>query len=273
MTTKIPLILFSGGLDSTALVYKQLQIGPCDVMYADGGQHPAKIASELVAREKIISYLNKTCPHKVQKDFRAPHISFAQTPGNRYSQPAAWLFAALSVIDNDRHSELQVGYVYSDGGFCRWLPNIENAWRELQRFTRWHDPIPVNWPLIDLEKYQILDAIDPELVNMIWVCEMPNSEGENKYSQCGKCRPCKMAKQTLAAYKETYGHTIHTKLLINRQRRAEDVKDRTKTDSEYVSKSAAMGRPFTQVRDNMPPTNHDPRPNWWFTSNADTVDK
>ena len=82
-----------------------------------------------------------------------------------------------------------------------------------------------------------------------------------------------MAKQTLAAYKETYGHTIHTKLLINRQRRAEDVKDRTKTDSEYVSKSAAMGRPFTQVRDNMPPTNHDPRPNWWFTSNADTVDK
>ena len=273
MTTKIPLILFSGGLDSTALLYKQLQNGPCDVMYADGGQHPGKIASELVAREKIINYLNATCPHKVQQDFRAPHISFAQSPGNRYSQPAAWLFAALSVIDGTRHSELRVGYVYDDGGFCRWLPNIENAWRELQRFSRWHDPIPVVWPLIDWEKYQLLDVIDPELVNMIWVCEQPKHENDNKFSQCGSCRPCKTAKQALANYKEDHGYTIHTKLLINRQRRAENAKDRAKTDSDFVGKAAAVGHPVVQVRENMPPTIHNPRPNWWFTSSTDVVEK
>lgn len=264
MTTKIPLILFSGGLDSTALLYKQLQIGPCDVMYADGGQHPIKITRELEAREKIIGYLNDTCPHKVQNDYRAPHISFAQSPGNRYSQPAAWIFAALAVIDAGRHSELRIGYVYSDGGFCRWLPNIEAAWNNLQSFSRWHEPIPVTWPLIDIEKYQLLDQIDPELITMIWVCEQPGLDEKDEFKQCGKCRPCRMAKQTLADYKQTNGYTIHTKLLINRQRRAEEAKDQTAANIKYADGSLSFTRVVSQVRDPASLPIHNPRPNWFF---------
>lgn len=261
---KCPLILFSGGLDSTALLYRQLQRGPCDVMYADGGQHPAKIASELLAREKIITYLNKTCPYKVRNDYRAPHITFAQSPDNRYSQPAAWIFAALSVIDPDLHTELRIGYVYDDGGFCRWLPNIESAWHNLQSFSRWRDPLPVVWPLIDVEKYQLLGEIDPELINMIWICEQPKTKEGGGYTQCGECRPCRMAKQTLRNYKEANGHTIHTKLLITRQRRTEDLKNRTEIDSKYVADSVCMGRVVSQVRDSLPLPHYTPRPDWYF---------
>lgn len=238
---KIPLILFSGGLDSTALVASALQKGQCDVMYADGGQHPEKVKQELRARREIIEYLNATSPHKVRQDYRVPqHISFASAPGNRYSQPAAWLFTALNVIDYDEHSELQVGYVYDDGGFCRWLPNIANAWRELQTFSRWHDPIPVDWPLIDKSKVQILRDIDPELINMIWVCEQPETV-EGNVKQCGKCRPCKTARSTLAAYKEEFGYTVHTRLLFTRLRRELAKPDGKAMDTEFAKDTVAYG--------------------------------
>lgn len=235
---KCPLILFSGGLDSTALVYRRLQEGPCDVMYADGGQSVFKIQAELKARRKIIEYLNTVCPYKVRQDYRIDqHVSLASSPDLRYSQPAAWLFIALMIADPSKHSSVQVGYVYDDGGFCRWLPNIERAWVELQSFSRWGGPIPLEFPLIDIPKVQLLAAIDPELINMIWVCEQPKYDEPTK--QCGKCGPCRKALAVLAEYKETYGHTIYSKLLTTRVARANAGDDWEERDMRYAGHTAS----------------------------------
>lgn len=237
---KLPLLLLSGGLDSTFLLWRTLQEGPCDVLYSDGGQSGVKLEAELKAREKIIAYCNQYAPHKVQQDLTTGYsYSFAGTPDLRYCQPMSWINAALAVVDASRHSELLIGYVYDDGGFCRWLPEIEKIWESAQKITKWSDPIPVKWPLIDVPKVKILEHIDPELATMIWVCEMATREDDGKIKACGKCRPCKTLRATLREYREENGHDFGTKLLHVRMARASQ---ETTTTTRRTIEHAAVRR-------------------------------
>lgn len=54
---KVPLLLFSGGLDSTYLVsYMLAENGPVDILYVNGGQAPEKMRLELEARQRNIQF-------------------------------------------------------------------------------------------------------------------------------------------------------------------------------------------------------------------------
>jgi hypothetical protein len=133
----------------------------------------------------------------------------------------SWINAALAVVDATRHSELLIGYVYDDGGFCRWLPEIEKIWESAQKITKWSAPIPVKWPIIDMPKVSILQYIDPELAMLVWVCEMPTREDDTgKIRACGRCKPCKTLRATLREYRAETGHDFGTKLLHVRMARA-----------------------------------------------------
>lgn len=218
---KIPLVLFSGGLDSTAMLWKYLQTTPVDVLYADGGQHPLKIQKELECREKTIEYLNRVCPNKVQRDVRTDNVViFAGGSTVKYSQPISWMVAALSVLDTNRHSTLAVGYVDDDGGFLRLLPNIVSAWENMQILSKTGDLVPLVFPIIDNSKLALLASIPVELLDSIWVCEFPTKHDTKGIVPCMKCKPCKLGRSVLRQYEEEFGYSIFSKKLVQQLRGA-----------------------------------------------------
>lgn len=222
MSEKIPLVLFSGGLDSTVMLWKYLQTTPVDVLYADGGQHPLKIEKELECRKRTIEFLNRVMPYKVQTDLRTDNnVSFASGPGNKYSQPMAWMVAALSVLDPTRHKSLSVGYVGDDGGFLRYIPNLYSAWENMQILSKVGEPVPLVFPVVDNRKVDLLGAMPTELLDSIWVCEMPNSE-DGVVRACKKCTPCKLGASVLHQFEQENGYSIYSKRLVKQLRTAEE---------------------------------------------------
>lgn len=223
MSEKIPLVLFSGGLDSTAMLWKYLQTTPVDVLYADGGQHPLKIKKELECRKRTIDYLNRVMPYKVQTDLRTDNnLSFAAGPGNKYSQPMAWMVAALSVLDPTRHKSLSVGYVGDDGGFLRYIPNLYSVWENMQILSKVGDAVPLIFPVVDNRKVDLLGAIPTELLDSIWVCEMPKTDDNSVVRACKSCTPCKLGAAVLHQFEQENGYSIFSKKLVKQLRTAEE---------------------------------------------------
>lgn len=173
--TKRPLVLFSGGLDSTFLLQMTLWYGPCDVLYVRGGQHWDKVTKEHEARRKIIDTLNENYGYKVTREYEpSGRLSFSAIVDRKYSQPISWLMGALQVLNPDRHSKLLVGYVADDSfGFGRLSQHIEKVWESSQMLTHTKTPVPIEFPLADIGKLDILKQLDSRLVPLIWVCEDP----------------------------------------------------------------------------------------------------
>lgn len=212
--SKIPLILLSGGLDSTYLLQNQLyQMGGADVLYVNGGQHPIKQDAELKARRKIIDHFNNNYPHKVEAEWECLNSrSIVGNDNHKWSQPPAWIMGALTCIQPGRHSELQIGYVNDDSlSFGYNLHHVEKAWYHLQKISVVaEEPVPIKFPLMYMSKVEILRNLDKRLLDDIWICETPKDID----TPCGKCKPCKLMKTTLHLYKERFDETVFTTRLL-----------------------------------------------------------
>lgn len=206
MSDKIPLVLFSGGLDSTYLVQTCLGSSNIDTLYANGGQHIGKIELELEKRKELIEHFNTWYPHKISAQYEC----LISTGNNRlgYSQRISWLQAALKVINPARHSKLLVGYVHDDGaGIGAAMDDIKETWRLMQKISdRDVEPIPLEFPLIYTKKVDILREIDKRILTKVWVCELPVVDKK----PCGKCNPCKLMRKVMRDYEEEYGETVLT---------------------------------------------------------------
>ena len=199
-----PLILFSGGLDSTYLVQQQLTVGPVDVMYINGGQHEEKMAKELKQRSIILDKFAEFYPHKVQAQYERLNSTQLQGANTKWAQVAPWLFGALAIANSKRHSKLMIGYVSDDGAyFGSHLRYIEDAWYNLQKIACVNDPIPIEFPLLSMSKVDILRDLDKRLLNDIWVCEVPKNG-----KHCGQCNPCKLMTRVLIDYKLQFKETV-----------------------------------------------------------------
>ena len=202
-TPKIPLILFSGGLDSTALLLDSLQDSDVDTLYVSSAQGEAKVAKELEARNAIFEVLRNdpsNKKYKVQKDYqftltqsatiREPMYSTVdreahqdEQVGRRFRQVQLWLFAALQIVDPTRHSEVRMAYVVGDQTNFH-LTELRQAWDNLKWLNG--GDVPLKFPMIYRRKEELLDAIGPELETLIWTCEIPTSQGK----ACGLCAAC-----------------------------------------------------------------------------------
>ena len=202
---KHPLILFSGGLDSTYLLQQELEKGHVYTLYVTGALNSLKMRAEKEAREKIKQKLLKGSKHYILGDYEIDVGKlFAGIPDLSFSQPAMWLTGALQVTDPHYHSELMIGYVHGDG-INQHLQDIAKAWKSMQSFTKAH-PIPINFPLRYTTKQDILDKLQRDVVFDTWMCEGPIEVAGDDMSQattdddslnpksklydCGHCLPC-----------------------------------------------------------------------------------
>ncbi|BEG72489.1 7-cyano-7-deazaguanine synthase [Pseudomonas phage PA1C] len=199
-----PLILFSGGLDSTYMLQQYLQKGSVDVMYINAGQDEEKMKLELRQRQVILEKFSEFYPYKVQAQYERLKSTQLQGDNTKWSQVAPWLFGALAIADSARHSKLMIGYVSDDGAyFGSHLRYIEDAWYNLQKVSCVNDPIPIEFPLLGMTKVDILRDLDKRVLNDIWICETPTNE-----KHCGKCKPCVTMTRVLSDYKIRHKETV-----------------------------------------------------------------
>lgn len=228
---KVPLILFSGGLDSSFLLQQELTKGDVEVLYVDASQCKNKVEAEKNVHWKIINILEKLTGNAVLRRHTVKIESGCNTPDSSFQQPLMWLNGAFEVSDSQRHSELLVGYVAGDQ-ICGYLGYIEQAWNAMQGFGKIAS-IPLRFPLMLVPKQDILDNIDPNVVQNIWVCELPSFRGAHatatQYKPCKQCTPCMTMAGQLHIWKlrhgEDYGKNIIRRL--NGKKRDAETKEKS----------------------------------------------
>ena len=240
MADKRPLILFSGGLDSTYLLWDRLKNHKqdVDILYVDGGQSVVKRHAEMEARKKIIEKLTGPTSCSIVQQYVVERISTKTTAdlvmcmkGIQRPQQTAWFLAALATVNPFIHSSVEIAYVLGDDNLHH-LADLSEAWRLLLRATRhgcyYDSPPSLFFPLLEKTKEMLMQELPPEILELTWTCEAPDwapgADGVNAPQACGQCVPCR----TLAWDKESIANplkhdytTIHWRYMAERGTDAE----------------------------------------------------
>lgn len=186
-----PLVLYSGGLDSTYLITLKINAKtPFDVLYVKGGQHYLKTAEELQMREKLLGWLNQQPDNPRVREYEVDldWNNCLKVGGPAHvplTQPQTWLFAAFRAFDPERHSSLQAGYVDGEGDGQEHMLSIWNGLCQLV----YGKTFPLEFPLLRFPKTVVLDRISTNAFDYVWVCENPRRASGVTY-RCGHCYIC-----------------------------------------------------------------------------------
>ena len=200
---RIPLILFSGGLDSTYLVYEALNTSRVDLLYTAGPQGPYKEEAELLAQSKILKEIDKYSAFRVRDSIKAPPMDPSRCVEPFLRQPIAWIYSALMTVDPRKHSEVQIGYILGDQA-SSVHHEITAAWDNLNKIAKL-ESVPLKMPLLRRTKIMIYSSLPESVRPLLWHCELPVKKGRSKkWQACGKCEACMIAANTRRAFDSLY---------------------------------------------------------------------
>jgi hypothetical protein len=223
---KRPLVLFSGGWDSTLLLHHLLEFTNVDTFFVRANAHPYKRRKEKEARWKIKDWLNRDrLADSDRPDDQRFYVDedyaftldevWAQTRNYAMVQPISWLSAALIKFDPARHSGVAIGYLLGDQAPA-FREHLEGYWKHGWALLRgMFEPAPPLWfPLLDrgITKEVVVRDLPMPLAKLAWACETPKSlKGTTRYEfddddnealdriiPCGKCKPCRLLAHTIA---------------------------------------------------------------------------
>lgn len=208
---KHPLLLLSGGLDSSYMLLKQLELGDVHTCYIDNGQHRDKVPVELAARKKVIAYAEQATGNRVlsdtivEVDARTPikttdkeghsRTQYRHIPDVAWGQPFGWLYGLMFVVDGRIHSEVNIGYLMNDQ-ISQRFENIRSAWDQTVYFTK-VTPIEMKFPLSLHTKNQVFDRMPKELMKDLWICDAPWVKDDGLTHPCGECTSCDTIRTTI----------------------------------------------------------------------------
>lgn len=207
MSERHPLIVFSGGMDSTFMLYKALLEGDVHTCYIVGAQSPDKVKAELAARQRLFVIITMLTGNKVLSD-TIVHLGFVKTerttydsigqphpktefgnfPNSSWKQAPQWMFGLVLVADGWIHSEIRIGYVMFDD-INEHLIDMSNAWYYTSRFSK-HQHISLTFPLSKTNKDTILQDMPPEVLQNVWICELPVINRKGQFIPCNWCPAC-----------------------------------------------------------------------------------
>lgn len=203
------LLFFTGGLDSTYLLWKNLELGnTVTPVYVEIENNKNKTQIELQQTKFIWSLLkddhgDKLKPIEFDHKIRVNGAGAVAMP-----QVPLWVTFAL-YAQNDQHDEVHVGYVQDDAATGSYLKDIEKMYYSFLPVT--HGLAKLVFPLRKKAKYHMIHELPEELFNAIITCEDPVIKpykisnafkyGEWKEDQeyrfwkpCGYCEMCKKIK-------------------------------------------------------------------------------
>jgi len=186
MSKKV-LITWSGGLDSTYLVYKNLKEGNMVIpVYLSIENNSIKVENEKKAIDKMYEVFKKL---KLEGHLEPIRDDFNLTVSNasnlKFAQIPVWvcgiLFSSWDHID-----EIQMGYVMNDDAVS-YIGDIKKIFRSYKDIIHnEYSNIKLTFPLLKMSKNQIWNEMPDVLRQETVFCEEPY-EGKD----CGECHTCK----------------------------------------------------------------------------------
>lgn len=220
MANKRPLVLFSGGLDSTYRMWQHTKAGTkVDYLYIQGGQGETKATVEQASVDRIIDWLFRSTGEEFvhhSKSYGANSIvRFGNSPSVSWAQAIPWLISALEKADPDKHSVVEISYVMGDEILSQ-IENFRIAWKAMWSISKQGEFVPLEFPLVTTSKQKILKEMPPKLYELTWVCEKPILnifDGVNNCVDQGRsggfmCNACETRLTELYRYELRNGKTL-----------------------------------------------------------------
>lgn len=179
------LIPWSGGLDSTYLLYKALKDNhTVTTLSMNLRNNIGQQFLENEAREKIKIILSDM-KLSILTRFLESDIDVKSYSNNfELVQPPIWvLFSALTL--HEYIDEIQFGYVLGDHANS-YIDDILNLFEAIKPFMKSKNA-KITFPIIKQHKKDLYDRLPTEIKNAISYCENPIGE---KYIACRKCDSC-----------------------------------------------------------------------------------
>ena len=209
---KLPLIAFSGGLDSMYSLTATLATSSADILIVTSScLGKVKLEAEARARKKILAYITKMVKRKLWKhNIRNTYTINVEPPTHIYlnsglRQPQLWLQAAAGVIRPDEHSKFVLSYVKGDCA-VPFLSDIEAIWKSTNALLMVgsnKEHVPIDFPIVVASKQNLIAMLtstqNAPLLDMCWSCELPVKKG-TKITPCGHCMPCQTSLMAKIGY-------------------------------------------------------------------------
>lgn len=191
-------VLFSGGLDSTYLVWKNLKDGnEVTPIYVEIENNETKSIIE----KNRVKLLRTEFAKEFNSENRLIHdvkfaikVSVHANEGSLYfKQLPIWLFSVVFLQGMDNIDEIQIGYVSNDDAIS-YLDDIQNIYKSYQTIS---EPMkPLVFPLTKMKKCMMAKELPKQYFDLIFSCENAKIIGNKddeiiKYEACCDCVPCK----------------------------------------------------------------------------------
>ena len=251
MSTKRPLVLLSGGLDSTYLLYSHMKKKESvDYIYICGGQGKRKINCERETSDHIVRWLHANRGEGETHHCREANagyndlegFSFADAKDVSWSQPIAWMLGAMMKAESARHSCVEIAYVMGDEAL-QLIESMETAWNALWKICKQGEVVPLKFPLRVTSKVRILEEMPGELYALTWVCETPNFTHLKGSSPCGRCRACETRLVEEYRYKLRNGRDLSEQHQIEAEKKARQ----KEWEEEQAKKTAQETQPVDEL--------------------------
>lgn len=183
-------ILWSGGVDSTYLVYKNLLLGNNVALITVTLSYGTTLMmeAEKIARANLLIEFQNMFARKLITTRDAGNFpGYSSVVSLAHSGlPPIWIMGAV-YASNDL-DEIQLGYVSKDRAVS-YLEDIKNLYYSYQPFVGGKLP-RLKFPLTKIDKGDIHSKLPKALLKHTWWCEFPISTGGG-YIPCLKCNSCK----------------------------------------------------------------------------------
>ena len=198
-------ILFSSGLDSTYLVWKNLKDGNTVIpIYIEIQNNYNKVMMEknrvgLLMKEFQDEFNSNDdtykCDEKLLHDVEyAASVNVNICEDSLYfKQIPIWMFGVV-FLQSLKVDEIQIGYVSNDDAIP-YLNDIKKIYKSYQSIC--DKMIPLVFPLSKMKKWQMAKDLPKKYMDLIYTCENPRiieSTKDNEfieYKPCCCCIPCK----------------------------------------------------------------------------------
>lgn len=193
-------ILFSGGLDSTYLVWKNLKDGNQVLpIYVEIENNDVKTILEKNRIELLYKEFSKEFNSTETHEKKIENIHYgisvmvhANEDSLHFKQIPIFIFAGV-FIQGMKIDEIQIGYVSNDDAIS-YIDDIKNIYNSYQTISK---PMkPLVFPLTKKTKWQMVEELPKQYMELIFSCENANIIGSEdveliEYEPCCECAPCK----------------------------------------------------------------------------------
>ena len=203
------LVSFSGGIDSTYLVYKNLKKGyRVTGLYTTIQNNDNKVMVEKFQVEKLTRLFNKEFDN--QFDLRMGMSVYAQCGSNLiFKQITIWLVSLL--YEGDKYDEIHIGAVMNDD-MISYVDDIKKMWKAMLFLKDQEEIAPLLFPITKMTKWQIVEALPQQYKELVTYCENPtivksaeDNNGDLQFANCKECNACKRYAYNKDMFNVEYG--------------------------------------------------------------------